>query len=196
MRKHSAERPLQLHRIRTDRMAAAFAVRKGDHTVDVRRQRLVVEALRDQFRGVRRAVTGRDHGDVVARPDAAVLARIAEEGRHFRGRFGVGDFARWEFVVERQLFERQIVRVNVRARLDDATRTADCLAVAPHDLARRDRLQRHLVTGGDGVADSDADTVDAQIAALHERHAGYRDIIGGVQMNRRILGGGQFSDFE
>ena len=64
------------------------------------RQRLAVEALRDQLRRMRGAVAGRHHGDVVARAHAAVLARVAEKCRHLlAAASGSGIVAGREFVV-------------------------------------------------------------------------------------------------
>ena len=78
----AGQRALQLLGIGADGMAAAFAVRKRRHAIHVGRQRFVLKAGRDQLGGVRRAVAGRHHGDVVARPYPAVLAPIAEKCRN------------------------------------------------------------------------------------------------------------------
>ena len=75
MIQHSGQRPLQLHRVRPDGVAAAFAMRKRDDAIDVGGHGFAVEARRNQFGCMRRAVAGRDHRDIIARPHAPVFAR-------------------------------------------------------------------------------------------------------------------------
>ena len=85
MIQHPGQRTLQLRRIGTDRMPAAFAVWKRDDAVDIRGQRFTRVARRDQLGRVCRAVAGRDYGDIVPCSGAAILARVAQEGRRIRG---------------------------------------------------------------------------------------------------------------
>ena len=87
MIEHAGQSALQLHRIGADRVPAALTMRESHHAVDVRRHHVVLEACRDELRRVRGAVARGDHGDVVARAGAAIIAREAEERRHIvRGR--------------------------------------------------------------------------------------------------------------
>ena len=104
--------------IGTEGVAAAFAVREGDHAIDVGRQGLVFIAARDQLGGVRGAVAGGHDGDVVAGADAAVLALVAEESGGIGARTGDRDFRGGKFVVEHQFLEGEVVGVDVAAGID------------------------------------------------------------------------------
>ena len=73
------ERAPELLRVGPDGVSAAFAVREGDHAIDVGRQFRSPVAVGDQFGGVGGAIAGGDHGDVIASPHAAILAAIAEK---------------------------------------------------------------------------------------------------------------------
>ncbi len=70
----AAKRAPELRQIGAGRLSASIAMRERDHSVDACGQRGFVVARRDPFGGVRGAVAGGDHGDVVARAGAAVLA--------------------------------------------------------------------------------------------------------------------------
>src|SRR5579872_248274 len=59
--------------------AAAFAMRECDHAIHVRRHWLLLEALRDQLRDVRRAVAGSHHCDIVACARPPILALVTEK---------------------------------------------------------------------------------------------------------------------
>ena len=152
MHQHAAEGAPQLIHIGAEGVAAAFAVREGDHAIDIGRQCLAFVAARDQFRGVRGAVAGGHDGDVVARADAAVLALVAEEGGGIGARTGDRDFRGGEFVVEDQFLEGEVVGVDVAAGIDGHLGAADHLAVALHGFAGGDVPERDFVAGGNGVA--------------------------------------------
>ena len=72
----------------------------------------------------------------------------------------------------------------------------DHLPVAQHHFARRDRPQRHFVPGGDRRRSDHADAVHAQLSPGGERHARHRHVVGRMQMDDRILGGGELGDIQ
>ncbi len=71
--------PLELIEIRTHRHRTAFAMRESNHAVDVFREFLICEAVRDQLGRVRGAIAGRHHRNVVARAHSPVSAPVAEK---------------------------------------------------------------------------------------------------------------------
>ncbi len=79
MIQNAAQCALELLRVGTNGMPAAFAVWKRRYAVYIGRQCVVLKTSSDQLRGMRRAVAGRNHCNVVARPHAAILPRIAEK---------------------------------------------------------------------------------------------------------------------
>ena len=100
MIQHAGQRAPQLRQVRPRRLSAAVAMRKRDHSVDAFGQRSLVVTGRDPFRRMRRAIAGRDHRNIVARPGASVLARISHERRNIRGRGRQRNIARRKFVIE------------------------------------------------------------------------------------------------
>ena len=81
MHEHSRECAAELIHIGSHGMPAAFAVGKGHDAVYIRWERVVLEAARDDLRGVGRAIAGCYHGDVVARAHAPILAPVTEKLR-------------------------------------------------------------------------------------------------------------------
>ena len=187
MHQHAAQRAPQLIHVGTERVPAALAVGEGHHAVHVGGQSLVPVAVGDQLGGVGRAIAGRHHGDVVASAHAAVFARVAQEGGRFR-RLRQRGFRRGELVLERQLFEAEVMGVDMAAGFDRRGGASDGLAVPLHHGARGDVTQRKLVAGGDGVQRHHAHSVHAQFGAGRNGHARDCHVVGGVQMNGRIFG--------
>ena len=121
---------------------------KRHHAIDVRRQRFAVEAGGDQLGGMRGAVAGGHHRDVVARAHAAVFALIAEEGRHRRGARRAGRSRRREIRSRTSVLRTRRCACGVAARLDGALARGR----SPGRSAARSRpprsRERHLVAGG------------------------------------------------
>jgi len=60
-----------------------------------------------------------------------------------------------------ELFEAEVVRVDVIAGLDGGARAADGLAVADDHFAGLDGAERDFVARGNGVARGELDAIDA-----------------------------------
>ena len=190
-----AKRAPQLLGIRPDGVPAAFAVRKRDHAIDVGGQGFAFEAARDQFGGVRGAVAGRHHRDIVARAHAAVLARIAHEGGRVR-RVPAECPSAGKFVIEVQLFKRQVVRVYMAARLDGGRGAADGLAVAPHGLTALNAGNAILWPAGIWSRAVSGLAVHLQLGPRGNGHARHGDVVGGMQVDDGVLRRRQLGNFE
>ncbi len=142
---------LQLAGIGSDGVPAAFTMRKRDHSVDAFGQSVGWEGGGDQFHRMRRAVAGGRDGDVISGPRTPVGARVTEERGDFGRALGRGDFGCGKFLANRDFLERQVLRVNMLARMDRRGRSADGAAVADHVLARRDLAQGDLVARGNSA---------------------------------------------
>lgn len=196
MHQHAAERAAELIDIRAEGMAAAFAVRKGDDPIDVRRQSLAGIGLRDQFRGVRGAITGRDDRDVVARADPAILALIPQKGRHVAGSNRQRRIAGRELIAQLQFFKREVVGVDMASRFDGDSSAPNGLPIAAHGFAFRDRLQRDLVSSRHGIAHRHAHLREAQFGSGRQRHPGHRYVVRRMEADDGILRRRQLRDIQ
>ena len=195
MLEHSTERAPELIDIGVARVAAAFPVREGHHAIHIRRQRFARVAAGNQLGGMGGAVGRRHHRDIVPRAGATVVAQIAEEaGTVFAARRLMERSGR-KLVRRAAFVEGQVVHVHVAAGLDRRLRQTDRLAVAKYGCARRNRPQRHFVTGRNGLPDRQRFSAHAQCGSRGQRHPRHRDVIGGVKLDRRVLGAGQTGDF-
>src|SRR6185437_2868521 len=98
-----------------------------------------------------RAVHARQHADIVAHADAAVLAAIAQEAARL-----LAAMPGWRALGRGpQLGHGEIVDMDMRAGRDPHRRRADHLAVFAYRAAGRDIGRRDLVAGGDGLARRD-----------------------------------------
>src|SRR5262249_4367339 len=92
MKDHSGNGALKLPRIFALRMAAAFLMRYGyDAVYSVCFRLDMPHVLGDPGRNMTGAIRGGDNGDVIARPDIAILALITHKGRHLLRREELSD---------------------------------------------------------------------------------------------------------
>jgi hypothetical protein len=152
-------------------------MRKCGHAVDVFGQRIRIETRRDQIGSVGRTVAGRDNCNVIPRSRPPVLASIAEKRRRVRRRRRHSQIVGRIFVIERQFLKREIVRMDVIARLDRRFRASNRLPITNQRLARSNRFQRDLVTGRDGRAGTNFQAADPQRRRGAHRHARDRHIV-------------------
>ena len=134
MHQDAAQRAAQLVHIGPHGVAAAVAVREGHHAIHSRRQRLALVAPRDPFRRVRRTIAGGHHGDVVSRADPPVLAQVAEKGGSVLAGLRERLVHYRKLVIQVELFEGEVVSVNVASGCHPLAGAPDHLAVAPHRL--------------------------------------------------------------
>src|ERR1700682_608698 len=109
-------------------------MRERHHAIHVARQLFPGVTRRDQFGRVRRAVTGRHYRDVIACAHAAILALVTEKRWHSGGWGREGNVPGREFVIELQLLERYVVRVDVPAGFDAHAGAAHQLAITNHTV--------------------------------------------------------------
>jgi hypothetical protein len=134
--------------------AAARLVGDGEHAVDVRVvARHVPEAVLHELAHTRRAVDAGDHGHVVARAHAAILAPVAVERAHLLERVVLdGRHVHSDFVaVGRQLADAEVVAVDVVPDGDVLGGETDDLPVTPHRRPRAHSVARYLVSGLDDL---------------------------------------------
>ena len=159
----AAERPPQQRQRLVLRHAAAGLVGQRHHAVDIGKirqrivagERILLEHVGDDAGDMRAAIHRGEDADIVAGRDAAVGTANALEGRgqiEIRRRRDVDAVS----IVLGEIAHAAILGVDVLARRDRNRRKADDLAVAPHRLADRDRLDRHLVAGGNPLDRGDA----------------------------------------
>src|SRR5205085_9703835 len=132
-------RTLELGGIRSLGLAAAIAMWKRNHSVHVRWQHGPGKAGGDQLGGVSRAVAGCNYCDVITRAHAAIFAHISHERWDSCGNGRIRDLGGGEFVVQGQLFELEVLGMDMAARLDRSLGPSDHLPVAAYDLPRGDR---------------------------------------------------------
>ena len=91
--------------------------------------------------------------------------------------------------IEMDLLESDIMNVHMLAGPDINTGAPDDLPIPDDCFAGADRLDAHLVTHGNrGLADH-IDTSHVCVLAFRQRHARDRDIVGCVEVNRRLFRG-------
>ncbi len=105
------------------------------------------KAFGNQLGRMRRAIAGRDNGNIIASAHAAVRALVAEKsfgryGAPCRGLFFDRHFGGVQFLVA------QIVNMHMLARLNSRSRKTDHVAVAINWVARPNRTDGHFVAGG------------------------------------------------
>ncbi len=191
VRHHARDRAAQFSRIG---VAAAVAVREADHAVDARRQRVVFITAGDQFHGMRGAVAGGDHGDVVARAGAAVRAQVAaKRGSAGRG-IRHGQLPGGKLEVARRLIVVDVVCVQVLPGGDRLPRPADFVTVAADDLAGGERRQGDLVSRGDLRAGLRVPAIERQAKTGRKRHARHAGVVGRVEAKHGVGGGRRSGD--
>ena len=136
---------------------------------------------------MRSAVTRRNHGDVVSRTCAAVLASIPEECRDVSGCVFEFALADRELVIEGELVECNVVGVDVLPGFNRNSGAADDLAVANDISPCRDRLQRNLVARGNRVTHADIVAIDSDFVSLRQGNTRDGYVVGLVEMNGRVL---------
>src|SRR5579875_110456 len=188
MVEYPGERALQLFGIGTDGVAAAFAVREGNDTVDVRWKLCALIGARDGFGCVRGAIAGRDHGDVVTGASPAIGALITKkagatgsvtaDGRD-RLRFAGVHFCKGE-----------ILRMDMLAGCDRRLCDSDGVAVAAHGRASRNIFDSDFVPGGNRRVHVNGLLPNLYQLACGERHARDGNVVALVQVDNGVLAGG------
>src|ERR1051326_8320510 len=177
-------------------MAAAFAVRKGGHAIHIGRQGAAFVSAGDLLGRMRRAIAGCNHSDVVAGAHAAVRPMVSEKRRTVLARRGKWRFGSRKLVGQLEFLEAEVVRVDVPARSDGLPRAPDRLAVTENRVAGSDAAESDLVAGGNGVLSGERKLSNAELGSGREGHARHRDIVGRVQTDGGVFGGGKLGDFE
>jgi hypothetical protein len=166
-------------------VAAAFAVRKAHHPIDAGGQHASAIVLRHQLHHVRRTIRRGRHGDVIARSDAPVGARISHKRRRIFWNWRQHPLIRRKFVLPLALVKRQIMHVHVPAGLNCAFRPSNHLAVAPHFCARLNRAQCHFVPDRDPIEHRHRHASGRNHLARPQRRTRDRDRIVRMQVQRR-----------
>ena len=143
----SAESPAELVDVRSHRMSAPLSMRKRDHTVHSRRQRRAFVASRDRFGGMRRAITCRDHRDLVPRSRRVRLPARTKEGRH-RGPISSARLPLSGIRSRASILQTTSCAYGRAARRDRELRAADRLAVWKDHFAGSERARARLYGGG------------------------------------------------
>ena len=92
--------------------------------------------------------------------------------------------SRRELVVENNLLECHVVRVDVIACADSALGAADLLAITQERLAGVEIEQRHLVSGWNGAAHRQIERPDLQLLTRRQWHSRDGHVVVRMQMNR------------
>ena len=159
----AAERPPQQRQRLVLRHAAAGLVGQRHHAIDVGKirqrivasERILLEDIGDHAGDMRAAIHRGEDADIVAGRNAPVGTANTVEGRgqiEIRCRRDVDA----ECVVLGEIAHAAILGMDVLARRNWNCRKADDLAVSPHRLAGRDRLDRHFVASGNPLDRGDA----------------------------------------
>ena len=142
------------------------------------------------------AIAGGDHGDVVARSGAAVLAQVALKLRAIGAADGQWGVARRVFVVLVQFLVAEIVGVDVLPGGDGARGAPNAVTVSVDGLAGGDIADGDFMAGGDVVGGDDARAVELEFGSGCDGNPGHGDIIGPMHPDGRVLRGRQFLDIE
>ncbi len=132
MIQHSRDHSLQLSSVGSDGVPASFAVGKSHHSVDTIGQAARRETFRDKFHRVRRAITGGGYGNVVPGARPPIGARVTEKRRDLGRAHRFRDFNTRVRLAQRDLFEREIVRMDMLSRMNAHRRLANHAAVTNH----------------------------------------------------------------
>ena len=158
-------------------------MRERHDAIYVFRQLFVLEAARDRFRRVRRAVARRHDRNIVACAHASVLARISKEFWRLGAMLGWRDLRSGKLILELQFLECQVVRVDVLPGAYRLLGAADGVAVAMHHFARRNVAQRDLVPRRDLLPRHEPRIADFKFQSRGNVDAGDCDVVLRMQTN-------------
>ncbi len=101
-----------------------------------------------------------------------------------------------KLVIEVQLLESQVVRVDVAAGLDKLACASDGLPVAQHGLPGLDGFDGDLVPRGDGILRHQVHARGHQSGPRGDGDARHGDVVGGMKLDGGILRRGKTRDVE
>ena len=172
------------------RHAAAAVMVERDHAIDIgiRLQDLGIKVPLDGSGYSRRAVDGRDDGDVVASADLPRSAHIAFEGFAFDG-FGGCRRLRSQIGVVQRVFATQVVVVDMIAAADGMARDSDRPTVLEDFLSGLDVGDRQFVSCGNILPGNQGRGAIVDVDGLTSSDASesHNAMIVGAESNPRLV---------
>jgi hypothetical protein len=145
---------------------------------------------------MRGAVTCSNNSDVVACACAAIFTLVSEKGGNIPRKRGGLQISRRELVLKRQFLEAHVVGMDMLSRFDRNASPSHYLAISDHAFAGRNRLYGDFMAGRNVSQHFDGSAIDPEVGAGREWHPGDSYVIRRMEMDGRILGGGDFRNLE